>query len=286
MNALNERTQTFDIFPDLPLEIRLKIWRHTPHLFPRIIEVRPYLSPTKAWDPLTTKHHVRATTPLILLQINREARRELLPFYTRLSSDVRLNLILDADSASVGLHEKPPWVNFAVDTLYFNTIWSTGEEVQYFSFVQRLFQDFHRDKQLVRRIAVGIFSELAKAFHDIVLRNIYNPDGTDAIYMFPKPTLLEFKDLEQLVLINESNHLRAERRLIALEDDESYDDRYTIVPELKKIEDERMLGWKVPKIRICSTVAAPVDNQEMESQSSYLRRVYGEDFVDRFMAPH
>ncbi|APA11762.1 predicted protein [Sclerotinia sclerotiorum 1980 UF-70] len=237
MNTLKEKTQTFDIFPDLPLEIRLKIWRCTPHLFPRIIEIRPRLTPTKAWDPLTTKHHIRATEPLILLQINREARNELLPFYTRLSSDVELNLIFDADSASIDLHEKPPLVNFAVDTLYFDTIWSTGEEVQYFSFVQRLFQDFHRDKQLVRRIAVWITSELVTTLRDFILWAYYNPQATKSISAFGKPPALsEFKDLEELVLINMMNHLRAEMRLTALVDDESKIDQNKIVPELRKFE--------------------------------------------------
>ncbi|KAF7870378.1 hypothetical protein EAF04_004124 [Stromatinia cepivora] len=286
MNALNERTQTFDIFPDLPLELRLKIWRRTPHLFPRIIEVRPRITPTEAWNSLTTKHHVRVTAPLILLQINREARKELLPFYTQLSSDVRLNLILDTDSVSPDPHEKPPLVNFATDTIYFNVTWSTGEEIPYFSFIQRLFQDFHKDKRLVRRMAVGIFSKLAKTLRDIVLWKICNPEGGDTIYAVRKSALLEFNDLEELVLINESNHLRAEMGLIALVDDEGSNDRYKIVPEMKEFEGEIMLGWKVPKIRTCSTVAAPVDNREIESQSSYLRRVYGGAFVDRFMDRH
>ncbi|KAI9641981.1 hypothetical protein NHQ30_009851 [Ciborinia camelliae] len=282
MDANNEETQTFHLFPDLPLELRRKIWRRTLPLFPRIIEVRPRTTPTEAWNPLTTKHHVRATAPRILLSINREARQELLPFHTALSSNVSLNQIPDSDSATPNLSAKPPMVNFEVDTIYFNVAWSTTESVPYLSFVQRLFQNFEKDKRRVRRLAVDYNSELVRfnLLVDILGEDNTGQDDTEYIQ---KSVVCKFDDLAELSIVLEQRHLRVKNKLIGLVEDKILKDP-EVLQNLKDCEGQLKQGWRIPKIWFCSTVAVPIEKQRVESQSSYLERIYGSAFVERFMA--
>ncbi|TGO58779.1 hypothetical protein BCON_0051g00190 [Botryotinia convoluta] len=329
MRVSNEAENIFHCFPDLFPELRYKIWRYTPTLFPRIIEVRPRTTPTEAWDPLTTKHHVRVTAPIALLQINHEARELLLPFYTLLSSDVTLTQISQYHLASPNHHEKPPMVNFDTDTIYFSVAWSTTEEIPYLSFIQRLFQNFDQDKQRVRRLAVDNSSELsnlidfpfklrqpASGEHGITnipeLRRLEDsyPEqikSKDDEYGAENPTefpldsrhsndhqaasesclldmnsaLLEFKDLNELVIVVKPTHLRAGVVLVCFVDLGNA----SIGEEEESINILRTLGyggWKVPKIRICTTHVAPANNRKMESQRAYLERVYGKAFVSSF----
>ncbi|KAF7889759.1 uncharacterized protein EAF02_002174 [Botrytis sinoallii] len=329
MRAANGAENTFHGFPDLYLELRHQIWRYTPALFPRIIEVRPRTTPTEAWDPLTTKHHVRVTAPIALLQINHEARELLLPFYTLLSSDVTLTQISKYHLASPSPHEKPPMVNFDTDTIYFSVAWSTTEEIPYLSFIQRLFQNFDQDKQRVRRLAVDNFSELsslidfpfelrqpASGEHGITnipklqrlehsyLEQIESKDdeygaenptefsldsrhsddrqaASESCLSYKNSALLEFKNLDELVIVVKPTHLRADVVLVCFVDlgNTSIGEEEECVNILRALGSG---GWKVPKIRICTTHVAPANNRKMESQGAYLERVYGKAFVLRF----
>ncbi|TGO23094.1 hypothetical protein BPAE_0144g00140 [Botrytis paeoniae] len=329
MRASYEAENTFHCFPDLFPELRYKIWRYTPVLFPRIIEVRPRTTPTEAWDPLTTKHHVRVTAPIALLQLNHEARELLLPFYTLLSSDVTLTQISQYHLASPNPHEKPPMVNFDTDTIYFSVAWSTTEEVPYLSFIQRLFQNFDQDRQGVRRLAVDNSSDLsnlidfpfklrqsASGEHGITnipalrrsedsypeqmkskygeydaedpteffLASRHCNDGqaaSESYLLDMNSALLEFKNLEELVIVVKPTHLRADVVLVCFVDLGNA----SIGEEEECIDILRTLGsggWKIPKIRICTTHVVPVDNRKMESQRAYLERVYGKAFVSSF----
>lgn len=72
--------QTFTPFPRLHLELRLMIWNLALHFFPRVIEVTSQHFNTDA--PVQyRKWNAMASTILTLLQVNREARYELLPRY-------------------------------------------------------------------------------------------------------------------------------------------------------------------------------------------------------------
>lgn len=275
--------QDFYLFPNLPLELRRKIWHCSLRLFPRIIEVRPRTTPTEAWDPLTTKHHVRATSPLVLLSINKEARKELLPFYTELSSDVSLNLILDSDEDSPSVSTMPPMVNFEIDAIYFNVAWDTTEAVPYLSFVQRLFEDFKQDKQLVRRLAVDKDSEILR--FDFFARLFMEVgDGKDEVAIVDESAVREFNALEELVIVMEQTHLRVDTKLVALVDTYSGVDP-NMLHNAKHREGQLLQGWRVPKMRFCSTVAERVVKEGVKSQGSYLERVYGPAFVQRFTPP-
>ncbi|KAF7954382.1 hypothetical protein EAE96_005506 [Botrytis aclada] len=330
MMASNEAENTFHCFPKLIPELRFKIWRYTPALFPRIIEVRPRTTPTEAWNPFTTRHHVRVTAPITLLQINHEARELLLPFYTLLSSDATLAQISQHHLASPNPHEKPPMVNFDADTIYFSVAWSTTEEIPYLSFIQRLFQNFDQDKQRVRRLAVDNSSELSNLIdfpfkvrqpvsgeHGITnipeLRRLEDPypeqrkskgdeDGAEdptefcldsrhsndcqaalgSCLLDMNSALLEFKDLDELIIVVKPTHLRADVVLVCFVNLGNA----MIGEEEDCIDILRTLGsggWKVPKIRICTPHVAPANNRKMESQRAYLERVYGKAFVSSFV---
>ncbi|QSZ36624.1 hypothetical protein DSL72_006504 [Monilinia vaccinii-corymbosi] len=282
-NAPNEEMQSFHLFPNLPFELRRKVWRRTLRLFPRIIEVRPRTSNT-AWDPLTTKHHVRATSPLILLSINHEARKELLPFHTALSSDVSLHPPPDSDKPSPNTSAKPLLVNFEVDAIYFNVAWDSTEAVPYLSFVQRLFHDFEQDKQLLRRLAVPGDSQFIRIDLLFTIFGELN-DFQDGSANVEESVICKFDGLEELILVTEQRHLRVDMQLVALVENGEFADS-EISRNLKDWEGQLMQGWRVPRITSCSTVAEQVKGRRVESQSSYLERVYGPDFVERFMATH
>ncbi|ESZ96594.1 hypothetical protein SBOR_3016 [Sclerotinia borealis F-4128] len=246
--GLKRETQTFHHFLDLPLEIRRKIWRRALRLFPRIIEVRPRLTPTRAWDPLTTKHHVRATAPIVLLAINHEVRKELLPFYTTLSSDVSLNHIPDSDSdlrsVSPDPSAKPPLVNFEIDIIYFNVAWSTSERIPYLSFVKRLFEDFKHAKQFVRRLAVC---------YKLAPETFWLSHSQDIIK--EESVIFQFVGLEELAIIASQTHLRTDKKLVGLAD-VSEDDPFRANNKGGIERLVRNKEWTVPVIRLCDTVAA------------------------------
>lgn len=280
MKTSNEAEKTFRCFPDLFPELRSKIWRYTPALFPRIIEVRPRTTPTEAWDPLTTKHHVRVTAPIALLQINHEARELLMPLYTLLSSDVTLTQISNHHLASPNPHEKPPMVNLDTDTIYFSIAWGTTEEVPYLSFIQRLFQNFDQDKQRVRRLAVDNSSRLSNLI-DYPFNLRYFDDiwgASESCSLNMNSALLEFKNLDELVIVVERTHLRADVVLVCFMNlgNASIGRGEEYIDILRALGTE---GWKIPQISICTTHVVPVNNRKMESQRAYLERVYGKAFV-------
>jgi hypothetical protein len=101
-------TQIFTPFPRLPPELRLKIWNHAFHFFPRVIEVTSqHLNPeTPVQD---RKWNAMASNILTLLQVNREARYELLPRYPAPFAPRNLD---PYSSASLLL-------NYELDTVYF-----------------------------------------------------------------------------------------------------------------------------------------------------------------------
>lgn len=280
VNAINEEMQTFHLFPNLPVELRRKIWRRTPPLFPRIIEVRPRRDPGQPWDLLTTKHHVKATAPLVLLSINKEAREELLTFYTALSSDVTRKKITNLDLACPNPHEKPPMVNFDADSIFFNVAYEIFEKAPYLSFVRRLFQNFDQDKRRVRKLALNF----SKSFTgDVVIWTTQNIDAdmANVIGSLLHPCF-HFNGLEELVHVVEHNHMRVDMNLVAFEDHAVQN--HGMLDKFRGQEGQYEKEWRVPKIRYCITVAAPVDNRRIESQRSYLKRVYGEAFVEGFGA--
>ncbi|KAB8295009.1 hypothetical protein EYC80_006956 [Monilinia laxa] len=278
--------QTFHFFPNLPIELRRKVWHRTLNLFPRIIEVRPNTT-AETWNPLTTKHHVQATSPLVLLSINHEAREELIPFYTALSSDVSLNLIPDSDKNARNTANRP-LVNFKVDTIYFNVAWYTTEKVPYLSFVQRLFQNFEQDKQLVRRVAVPIGSEFIRPDLLSTLLEEVN-SGQDQPGNIESSVICRFKGLEEFIMVTEQRHLKVGMKLVAFLDRGKSGHR-GISQSLngQEFEGQLLQEWRVPKIKFCSTIGEPVKQRNVDSRirSSYLERVYGHDFVERFMTTH
>jgi hypothetical protein len=111
---------TFTLFSQLPIELRLKIWHHALPLFSRVLELKPVhwndttFPETVPWNfrelPIW---NISISTSPILLQVNAEARYELLPrYFNFLSSAV-------APSPSCQI---PGDVSFCpeADTLYIN----------------------------------------------------------------------------------------------------------------------------------------------------------------------
>lgn len=75
----------FNFFPRLPIELRLKIWRKALPLFARVVE---FSTPSITFNDLETSAEVNYGTvalssPLTLLAVCKEAREELLSFYTQ-----------------------------------------------------------------------------------------------------------------------------------------------------------------------------------------------------------
>lgn len=203
MEASNEGTKVFHRFPKLPLELRRRIWRFTPPLFPRVIEVRARTT-DQAWDPLTTRHHVVVSGPLVLLSINYEARQELLQFYTTLSSNVTLNPITNPGTTSQDISTEPPRVNLGVDTIYFKSQWNSNEDIPYLSFVQRLFEDFERDRLLVRKLAVPYNSDM----FTLGMLPFIDP-FIDDYKSVPKYVIFQFNGLEKVAIICKQRYLQA-----------------------------------------------------------------------------
>ncbi|KAA8569341.1 hypothetical protein EYC84_000993 [Monilinia fructicola] len=282
MNATNGEIQSFHFFPNLPIELRCKVWHRILRLFPRIIEVRPNTT-AEAWNPLTTKYHVQTTSPIVPLSINHEAREELLPFYTALSSDVSLNLIPDSDNCAPNTANRL-MVNFEADTIYFNVAWYTNERVPYLSFVQRLFQDFEQDKWLVRRVAVPLGSEFIRPeLLFVILEEVKT--GQDRTETVERSVICMFNGLEEFIMVTEQRHLKVGMKLAALVEN-GKSARQEISQSAKGQEGQLLHEWRVPKIKFCSTIGEPVKVRNVDSRSSYLERVYGHDFVKRFMATH
>jgi hypothetical protein len=120
--------QTFTLFPQLPPELRLKIWNDALHFFPRIIEVTPqHLNPDAAVQ--YKKWNAMASTIPTLLQVNREARYELLPQYPAPFACPTLG---PYSSASLLL-------NYKLDTVYFRIDLMT--EVSRERFFEHIFGD-------------------------------------------------------------------------------------------------------------------------------------------------
>jgi hypothetical protein len=121
----------FTIFPLLPPEMRLKIWNHAFYFFPRVVEVRPQILDHdipiehRKWDAM-------ASTILTLLQVNSEARYEMLPRY----------------SAPFPSRKFRPYygtsllISYEIDTLYFR--------MSFMSYVPRktLFQHVFEDAEV------------------------------------------------------------------------------------------------------------------------------------------
>jgi hypothetical protein len=75
--------KSFMLFPNLPTELRLKTWRLTLPLFPRVLEAKPH----KPWSTTTQRSRtpkwtITPTTNTTLLSINQESRNELKKFYS------------------------------------------------------------------------------------------------------------------------------------------------------------------------------------------------------------
>jgi len=102
----------FTFFPRLPLNLRSKVWRCSLALFPRIIEL-------KSMEPLD-EHYKRAgprwlaipNSKPILLSVNRESRRVLLPYYSAPFQSRKLSPHLGVESLLISYH---------VDILFMNT---------------------------------------------------------------------------------------------------------------------------------------------------------------------
>jgi hypothetical protein len=100
--------QTFTLFPRLPSELRLKIWNQASPFFPRVIEVTSQCLNSDI--PVQgRKWNAMASTILTLLQVNQEARCELLPRYSQPFSLRNL----DPYSPAFLL------INYEIDTIYF-----------------------------------------------------------------------------------------------------------------------------------------------------------------------
>jgi hypothetical protein len=72
---------SFTLFPNLPTELRLKIWRHALPLFLRILEAKHHPSSTTTQKSRILVWNIKPTAKMILLSINRESRNELMRFY-------------------------------------------------------------------------------------------------------------------------------------------------------------------------------------------------------------
>jgi hypothetical protein len=100
--------QIFTLFPRLPPELRLRIWNQGFPFFPRVIEVTSQFLNSDISVP-NRKWSAMASSILTLLQINHEARNELLPRY----------------SAPFSLRNLDPYspafllINYEIDTIYF-----------------------------------------------------------------------------------------------------------------------------------------------------------------------
>jgi hypothetical protein len=75
--------KSFMLFPNLPTELRLKTWRLTLPLFPRVFEAKPH----KPWSTTTQRSRtpkwtITPTTNTTLLSINQESRNELKKYYS------------------------------------------------------------------------------------------------------------------------------------------------------------------------------------------------------------
>jgi hypothetical protein len=75
---------SFTLFPKLPTELRLQIWRCALLLFPRIVQAKPHNpSSTTTQRSRIPKRSITTATNTPLLSINRESRNELKKFYAK-----------------------------------------------------------------------------------------------------------------------------------------------------------------------------------------------------------
>jgi hypothetical protein len=103
---------TFTVFPQLPLELRSKVWRFALLLFPRVIELKS-IKPANGLDKNTRPWWIAyPTSKPILLSINRESRRILLPYYSAPFQARRI-------SPRIGIEGLI--ISYYVDTLFINT---------------------------------------------------------------------------------------------------------------------------------------------------------------------
>jgi hypothetical protein len=95
-NTSDQPSPTFTLFPKLPTELRLKIWKHARQ--PRIIRFK-YKSNNSSWS------HLRAIAkPPVLFQVNREAREAALKIYELTFKSI--------------LNKQPIYIDYKVDALY------------------------------------------------------------------------------------------------------------------------------------------------------------------------
>jgi hypothetical protein len=88
---LGKDLDTFTLFPRLPLELRLKIWRRA-FPKPRLVHIGPSCSVCYCWSHDYLKAKVQHIPLLVTLRINSESRTETLKFYTVIWRDEKDNL--------------------------------------------------------------------------------------------------------------------------------------------------------------------------------------------------
>jgi len=104
----NHQTTTFTLFPNLPSELRLKIWKHIAP-GPRIVELQYATEPKRLVESIPGTLHpvspdwISKYPPPIVLHICQESRMEVLKSY----------------QLALGPHENLIYVEFSFDTLYF-----------------------------------------------------------------------------------------------------------------------------------------------------------------------
>jgi hypothetical protein len=150
---------TFIFFSLLPTELRLKVWNHACSLFPRVIEAAPQIL-NSVYPEQYRRWRAMASTILTLLQVNHEARYELLPRYSAPFSLRKLN----------PYHPAFLLINHEIDTLYFRV----GE----MSLFRRemFFQDLFEDEGVDLRNNLQSLAGNEKFWHIMIPQALGNPN--------------------------------------------------------------------------------------------------------------
>ncbi|KAH9224745.1 hypothetical protein DL95DRAFT_400060 [Leptodontidium sp. 2 PMI_412] len=182
-------TSTFTGFPQLPIEIRLRIWHCTLQLFIRVIEVDPGDNQHSPGTPLTVT--LTPDSPPTLLKINRECRSEFLhlyqiPFFHQWTQDSNYNKLL---------------VNFSSDILYLK-LRSINVPL---SPLPRA-----RIKPLFRKLFFNHADEVTGQLESLAGNNAFW-DTYEDVTLWPQPFLREFVKLREMARVSNSDDLNSLR---------------------------------------------------------------------------
>lgn len=231
----------FALFPKLPTELRLKVWRSALPLFPRILEAKPKLHT----GPLNTVYNDRfpewtitPTARTTLLSINHESRNEVKKYYA--APFDAATIIPTSKIASL-------YFNYSVDTLYLDLtnlayIWPriyTFEEM-----VGSLFGAAFPEAQRQLRSLAG-----TEDLWDLIdLENFISDTNGTGNFKFGTDAIESFPNMEEHIIVFEKGLLSKGDRLV----------RFEVVDDIESAKNKLYLEQfpriKGVKVKVCRSV--------------------------------